>query len=493
MIKPCKIREILKKTPNSAFTQWVNSKRLSDFARLMKILPYNTAASCHNFTSRAGLVVPAELLKRLELSQLIDSSMPTPGSNRGYRHSAIFNTFMLMFHEGAGCIDDVRHLRSEPALMKLLGFGTIPCATTLGGWLHRVGDSRQMISVLEQVNRAVMKATLGDRKCVTLDIDASAIRSKKKDAKWTYKKHRGYMPMFGHIAETGQVAAAELREGNVPPGAENVEFFRRCRAALPEGVGVTRFRADAASYQAGIINDCRAHGIRFAIRAKMDSAVKKTVLDIKDEDWNAVVNADGAVLEGEYLARTLHVMEDVPEAFCLVVQKKWVRDKLPADAGMPDGTEQLKMVFKNEGLHQVDVQSAVSGRYIYRAIATDLDLDRFSDGEIVWWYNQRGDSSENRLKEIRSDFSAAHLPCGEFKANVAYLLLSSIAFNLLALMRMKLPQEWYGVRAISFRHRLYAMAGQVVRHARQWTLKVSAAKLPVLEQSLWAIRRCSLS
>ena len=213
----------------------------------MKILPYNTASSCHNFTSRAGLVVPAELLKRLELSELIDSSMPRPGSNRGYRHSAIFNTFMLMLHEGASCLDDVRHLRGESALMKLLGFRTIPCATTLGGWLHSVGKSPQMFRALQEANRHLLKVTLGDRTHVTLDIDASVVRAKKKEAKRTYKKHCGYVPMFGHVAETGQLVHSELREGNVPPAAENVEFFRRCRDSLPEGVVVNRFRADAAS------------------------------------------------------------------------------------------------------------------------------------------------------------------------------------------------------------------------------------------------------
>ena len=246
--------------------------------------------------------------------------------------------------------------------------------------------------------------------------------------------------------------------------------------------------------QAEVINECRRHDIRFAIRAKMDSAVKETVLAIRDGDWNAVAADDqGSGEVREFIARTLHVMADTPEAFCLVVQKKWIECERAQKSGEPAQAEQLKITFKDEALHEIDGESAVRGKYIYRAIATDLDLDGFSDDQIVWWYNQRADASENRLKEWKRDFFGASLPCGEFNANAVHLLLSSMAYNLLVLLRMKLPQKWYGVRAISFRHRLYAMAGQVVRHARQWTLKVSAGKLHILEQSLWAIRRCSLS
>ena len=80
---------------------------------------------------------------------------------------------------------------------------------------------------------------------MTLDIDASEIVSSKRDAKWTYKKHRGYMPMVGHIAETGQIATVDFREGNTPPSKDNLGFIHMCQAALPDDVQVTALRIDA--------------------------------------------------------------------------------------------------------------------------------------------------------------------------------------------------------------------------------------------------------
>jgi len=39
-------------------------------------------------------------------------------------------------------------------------------------------------------------------KVVTLEIDATEVEANKANPKWTYKGHRGDMPMVGHIAET---------------------------------------------------------------------------------------------------------------------------------------------------------------------------------------------------------------------------------------------------------------------------------------------------
>ena len=164
-------------------------------------------------------------------------------------------------------------------------------------------------------------------------------------------------------------------------------------------------------------------------------------------------------------------MNETPQAFTLVVQRKRIDD---------DDNSQLEILLNR------DEETAARGRYIYRAIATNLD--KLSDSDLVHWYNQRGEASENRLKELRSDFATARLPCGDFDANAAWLMLSSIAYNLFVLMRMVLPQEWSTARAPTVRLRLYDVAGQLVRHARQWTVKINACHRQMMDEALAHIR-----
>ncbi|MDL1956858.1 MAG: transposase [Candidatus Desulfofervidus auxilii] len=119
----------------------------------------------------------------------------------------------------------------------------------------------------------------------TLDIDATAILAEKKEAEMTYKGFRGYMPMVGHLAENGLVIYAEFRQGNVSPSAKNLEFIKHCERQMPRGKRIGYLRADAASYQAEIFNYCEQKGIKFAIGAHIDRAVKEAILSIKEDEW----------------------------------------------------------------------------------------------------------------------------------------------------------------------------------------------------------------
>ena len=106
--------------------------------------------------------------------------MPAPGSNRGYRPSVLLSTFMLMKHEGAKCLEDVRHLHREPGLMKLLGFEQLPEARTLGNWLRRIASSEQSTQALVEINKHLLSAGLHHCRRVTLDIDATVIECNRK-------------------------------------------------------------------------------------------------------------------------------------------------------------------------------------------------------------------------------------------------------------------------------------------------------------------------
>ena len=119
-----------------------------------------------------------------------------------------------MHHEGHFHLDDVRHLTQDSALRNVLGLEVIPQASSLGAWLRKMGHANDAVAALVAVNKAVLQAALHRRKKVTLDIDATEIIANKADAQWTYNKNKGYMPMVGHIAETGQVVSCDFRQGN---------------------------------------------------------------------------------------------------------------------------------------------------------------------------------------------------------------------------------------------------------------------------------------
>ena len=89
-----------------------------------------------------------------------------------------------------------------------------------------------------------------------------------------------------------------------------------------------------------------------------------------------------------------HCIGDYDKAFDLVIQRQPIRQST-LDLG--DGSD--SETYSVQG-------------YISRAIATN----RFSltDSQVIHWYNQRAENSENRIKELKLDFGGDPLPCSAF-------------------------------------------------------------------------------
>ena len=244
---------------------------------LKTMLPYKLDTTNDLLTSRAGLLATAQLLETLQLAERVDEHFPQPKSNRGYAPSAMVQTLLLMHHEGSFHLDDVRHLKDDEALRTVLDLDQLPSATPLGDWLRRMGSDSTINDVWVAVNQAVLHSALHRCNQVTLDIDAAEVVSNKASADWTYKQTKGFMPMVGHIAQTGQIAAVDFRRGNVPPNKDNLAFIKQCQHSLPAGVTVGALRVDSAGYQTAIIQYCDEQNIDYAIRAKSSASMREQI------------------------------------------------------------------------------------------------------------------------------------------------------------------------------------------------------------------------
>jgi len=437
----------------------------------MHILPYTIAKTNDLLTSRAGLLCVAELMRRIGFSSWVEQAFPRPGSNRGYPPAEVVTLWMLMLHEGARCLEDVRHIRADRALRKLLGLRRLPSADMLGDWLRRLGQDEVGIEALVEINRRLVALTLRGCTEVTLDIDATPALAAKRTAQRTYLGEKGYMPMLGHISETGQVVGCAFRAGNVPPAEDNAGFIKTCVAGLPAGVRVTRLRVDAAGYQGAVLAYCDTHKLDYVIRAKRSPSMKAWILERPESAWTPLMR-EGAAVDGQDTCRGVWAMEKYPTPFTLVVQRYRRRGQQGLD-------------FDENENGSDDTTTMTDGRYTYRALATNRDT--LTDSEIVHWYNRRGEDSENRIKELKCDFAGERLPCGQFDANALYFHLCVTAYNLFVLLRHALPPEWHTCRAPTFRWRVVALAAKVVSHARRVYVKLRADQADLIKTLLAAL------
>jgi len=416
-------------------------------------LHYEIVGTDEPLVARGGLVLPYEMAKALKLPQIINRELPSGGSGHSYMPSQFVMPLILMFHGGGKAIEDLREIKGEISLRKLIDMEKMPASCTVGDWLRRTGSDGRGLPGLGKVNDHVVKKILKQDPGTeyTLDHDATIIESEKDAARYTYKKEKGYQPFLGFLYELGIILDDEFRDGNVPAGVGALESLIRCDNKMPAGKRIAYFRADSASYQAGVINYCLRedkYGKRklFTITADKDEAVKKAIKAIPEKEWRHFK-------DDRQIAETIHVMEKSTEAFRLVVQR-W--PKLQAELFDPDP-------------------------YCYRAIATNREEKAV---EVVARHNQRGEV-ENNFKELKHGFGMDWMPCGETHANAVFFRVGIIAYNLFQAMKLlSLPVWWRKATIATVRWKLYQIAARLVYHARRIMLKLAttADKISLLQQ-----------
>jgi hypothetical protein len=402
------------------------------------VLPFKLETTMDMITAHAGLALLGEFAVGLGLKKALNRYVPAPGSGAGYLASEHVFPLVLMLNGGGRTLEDSREIREDAGLREVLDLGEMPSSDATGDWCRRSGRNGGLDG-LEKVNREVLlkRALKRDkRKGYTLDIDATGIVAEKESAKMTYKGYVGYMPMVGHLAENGLIVGDEFREGNDSPGSRNLEFVQYCRRQLPKGKRIKAFRADSAAYQARVINYCHEEGIEFAIGGDLDGAVKDAIRNMREEEWRAYQNG--------FIAETVHSMNETKEAFRLVVIRR------PYQSSLFDEEESKEK---------------------YTVIATNRGG---SAEEVVQWYNQRGQCSENRIKELKIGFGMERMPCGQFEANAVFFRIGVLAYNVGRLFVLStLDGSWHRHQVQTLRWKLYETAGKIVFHGGQVYLKVS--------------------
>jgi hypothetical protein len=86
---------------------------------------------------------------------------------------------------------------------------------------------------------------------------------------------------------------------------------------MPAGKRIRYYRSDRASNQADLFNQLEADGVKYAITADQDKAVKALIGLLKAKQWKEPVRGCG-----DELAETVHCMKQTKKAFRLVIKRE---------------------------------------------------------------------------------------------------------------------------------------------------------------------------
>ena len=418
-----------------------------------------------NLTARAGLIVVAETLMALGLEAVVRRELRLKKRQRGLSEFDKLQAIVLLLAAGGERIEDVRLLREDQALARLLE-RAVPSPDALHDFLYAFHDERELarrpatgafipkpsvaLVALSRINRElVQRAVLPQQPTVaTLDLDATIIESHKRDTKPHYKGGRGYQPTAVLWAEQDLVVADEYRDGNVPAGMSTRAVAEQAFAALPRSVTQRNFRGDSACYDERLLKWLVRSRIAFTISADMTKELH-TECSTPSLKWHLFEDRIDEVV-------ALTEVEFTPGA--------WSKKAAP-----------LRYVALRFSGKQGRLFSDGKDTKYLAVVSNRHDL---AAAELIRWHWQKAGTIEHLHDVTKNELAARLPPSGHFGANAAWYRLNLLTYNVLTtLKRQALPKRLWDAEPKRLRYEVFSLPALVTEHARQLTAQLGAATL----------------
>jgi hypothetical protein len=361
--------------------------------------------------------------------------------------------------------DALRHLRALRDQAKLFG----PVASDPTAWrvVDKVDAAR--LDLLRAARAAARErawaAGAGPdlSQVLRLHFDASLLTafSEKQDAAPTWKKGFGFHPLLCYLdrpeVSGGEALAGLLRPGNAGSNtaADHVAVLDLAIASLPprarprpgdpDGPQLLA-SADSAGASHVFAAALRERGIAFSLGFPVDESVQQAILRVPEQAWTPAYDADGMPRRGGWVAEITGLLEL---------------------SGWPAGS---RVIVRRERPHpgaQLSFSDVDGHRFT--AFLTDTPRGQLAELEM----RHRGHARVEDCIRTGKDTGMRNLPCHAFAANACWFELALTAADLLTWSQaLCFTGTLARAEPATLRYQVLHVAGQLVRAARSWHLRL---------------------
>lgn len=363
-------------------------------------------------TPFGGLSLFFRMLEKCRLAEHLEQSgLPSQGSNRGYKPLQLILGLFAGVWCGASCFGHLDVVRYDTALCNLLGW-------------KRGADHRAYQRYFNKFSQAVNQRVFGELfrwffsellfDNYTLDFDSTVMvrEGNQQGAAKGYNPKRpgrlSHHPLLAFVSEVRMVANYWLRPGNTAASTNYLAFLEDTLSRL-ENKKVGLVRMDSGFFTKEILDFLEYKKMHYIVACRFNNRIKYSLTH--EKVWMEV--ADGLeISETSYQAESW----DRPRRIIMVRQEI---EKRPNAAGKQ--VRQLELFEDGNDF----------GKYRYSCLVTNLRLP----AKIVYdSYRGRADS-ENRIKELKYDFSIDDFVTDNFWATEACGSFIVMAYNFMSLFR----------------------------------------------------------
>ena len=410
-----------------------------------KNIRYELADKVRGITA-GGIGLMHRLAQETGLVDAIDRNVHVLKIHLPYHES----DHVLNFAYNALCdgvrLADIELRRNDEVFLDALGTDRIPDPTTAGDFCRRFRGVEQIDQLQEAIDEARQNvwarqpAAFFER--ATIDCDGTLVVTTgecKEGMDISYKGTWGYHPLVVSLAETGEVLRLVNRPGNRPSheGAADRtdEAIAVCRRA---GFRKIVLRGDTAFSQSAKLDRWDTEGVTFYFGFKAMPNLHEIADNLPKNAWQKLVRPPRCEVRTEPRQRPENVKQKVVrrrEFEVLRLQSEEVAefDYRPTECKK---TYRMVVVRKNISHEKGEARLFDEIRYFF-SITNDRDC---LPEEVVFEAHDRCDQ-ENLIAQLAGGARALSAPVDNLHGNWAYMLMTSLAWNLKAWWALWLPER----------------------------------------------------
>jgi len=441
-------------------------------------------------TTYGGIGLMHQLVRELQLAEAIDARLQLFKIHLPYHESDhVLNLAYNALCDGR-CLEDLELRRQDEAYLNLLGAARIPDPTTAGDFCRRFQqDDLQRLQEAYDVARRQVWARQPPEFFAEARIDADgktvATDAECKDGiDIAYNGVWGYHPLVISLANTKEVLRLANRPGNRPSHEGAAALLDEC-IALCRDAGFRKIvlRGDTDFSQTAHLDRWHAQGdVTFVFGYDCSASLHLLADDLPAAAWKPLHRPPKYTVQTTPRAKPPRIRQQIVEQRGfkdIQLVDEWVAEF----AYRPTACQRsYRMVVVRKNL---SVSEPRQGRLFedYRDFFCITNQTQPTAEAIVFSANDRCDQ-ENLLAQLNA-CRALHAPVDNLLSNWAYMLMTSLAWNLKAWLALWLPappgrwQEQHQAQKQSlltcefrtFVNRLMRVPCQVLQTGRQLVLR----------------------
>lgn len=394
-------------------------------------------------TAYGGIGLVHQLVQRLDLAKEINQRLSLFKIHLPYFESDHVLNIAYNALCGAYCLEDLELRRQDEAYLNALGADRTPDPTTAGDFCRRfeLVHIHALHEAFDAVRRKVwsrQSAEFFEEACLYVDgILVPTTGECKEGMEYSYKGVWGYHALVVSLGHTGEMLRLVNRPGN-RPSHEGAATELDAAQALCRAAGFRRIRmiGDTDFSQTQHLDRWHEEGVLFTFGLDVSGPLWLKLEELPQSAWKKLIRPPHHVPQAAPRGRHERVKQKVVEerGFKDIQQvDEWVAEMNYRPAACRR-EYRLVIVRKNLIVSEPKQNRLFSDYKYFVYITNDWPP---TPSEVVFSANDRCDH-ENKLAQLRA-LRALHAPLNSLLSNWAYMLITSLAWNLKAWMALSLP------------------------------------------------------